>query len=104
MSFRILISLLLSLTLGCLLFAMNRNFVAGMNPYLNGIFSLIPITFFIVNYIVTSKVKLKTARILLRIIMLLGIIIPVVLLFLIKPKIQNTNTPRRYFDSSGIHN
>jgi len=100
--FKILLSLLLTVLLSYLIFQMHQNFIAGMNPYVNGVFSLAPVIPFVVNSIVISKIKVKGRRRLLWFAMFLGVLIAVICIVFYKPAFNNAPTRRYYIDSSGI--
>ena len=98
-----LISILLTVVTGYLFFMVRNNLISGMNPYINGVLAVIPIILLTLNYVITKKINDRFVGMSLRIIMLLGVLIPIFIIFFRKPNINNQNPPRRYIDSSGLY-
>jgi drug/metabolite transporter (DMT)-like permease len=102
MPMKIIFSLFLTVASSYLLFQARDNFISGMNPYLAGVFIIIPTALLVINYIIIKRVSTKTARKALFFIMFLGVVMPIVLFFPQQPKISNDNPQRRYIDTSII--
>ena len=96
---RIIGSLLLTIISAYLLHQVFSNRHSGWNLLILGFLLLLAITSSVLNYFTINKVVVKSRRTALRIMLLIGILVTVIISF-IEPENNNTNIPRRYFDSS----
>lgn len=100
MLLRVIISVLLTLLFSYLLYHAFTSFWSGTNPFLILGFILFLTTLFVVNYRIAAKVEMRRVRTFLRIFILLGIFIPVLLIYFKKPEINYAAPTRRYIDTS----
>jgi glucan phosphoethanolaminetransferase (alkaline phosphatase superfamily) len=77
--------------------------MSGMNPYINGMFGLIPITLIVINISITKRILTRAVRASLRIVMILGILVPIGFLYFKQADINKEFPPRRYTGYSDQH-
>ena len=103
MLIRISISILFIFISGYLLFQVRDNLISGMNPYIAGTLLIIGIVLLITSYIMVKEVSNKALKTSLHLSIVFVFIAAVLFFFFQQPKIDNSNPPRCYIETSDIN-